>query len=118
MCLSVLQNAAFNYLHPCLFPPLIGLCLQVSNPSNSTAVDISGWLLADQSTPDSPVHFVFEPGTVMPPSGKLYVAEDVYGLWSSGKVPEGALVVGPLLKHSDNAAVHLIGNEGQEIDQL
>jgi len=68
----------------------------VHNPSKTESVDLSGWKLIAEADGKEHEPFVFEPGTVLPPSARLYVAEDVYDLRSSGRVPRGVMVVGPL----------------------
>lgn len=92
--------------------------LQVRNPSSSTAVDMSGWRLANSDGGEDEESFVFEPGTVIAPLSRLYIAEDVRGMWSSGEVPEGAFVVGPMSAHIKEAAMHLVDGDGQEVDRL
>ncbi|MGI8603809.1 MAG: lamin tail domain-containing protein [Verrucomicrobiales bacterium] len=64
--------------------------VRIQNP-NSVAIDISGWRLAEA------IDFTFEPGTVLPASGSIYVSPDVVAFKARATAPrggQGLVVVG------------------------
>jgi hypothetical protein len=64
--------------------------IELYNP-NDFAMDMSGWLL------DGPVQFTFDPGTVIPAGGRLYVSPKIRAFRSRATGPtggQGLLVVG------------------------
>ncbi|GAX75136.1 hypothetical protein CEUSTIGMA_g2580.t1 [Chlamydomonas eustigma] len=70
--------------------------LELSNPSEDAAVDISGWSL----TAGSIVAFTFKAGTVIPSNASIIVTPSLSGFRARLKSPkggEGLLVVGPLI---------------------
>ncbi|KAF5838031.1 coth protein-domain-containing protein [Dunaliella salina] len=96
--------------------------VQVYNPSNADSVDMSSWQIHCEAGGEDHMAFVFEPGTVLPPSSSVYVAQDIYGFRASGKVPAGALVVGPLgwfgQQDINKTVIHLTDSTGVHIDKL
>jgi hypothetical protein len=56
--------------------------IELLNP-NSMAVDISGWRL------ETPVRFVFRPGTVLPAGGRLYLSPDAVAFRARKLAPRG-----------------------------
>lgn len=94
---------------------------QVHNPSKSEAVDLSGWQLHAKHSDKEQLLHVFEPGTVLPALGQLFVVQGIAAFRAAGKGAR-TMVVGLLpdwvAEVIEGAVFLLMDGDGTFVDQL